>query len=53
VRAATRKSAGQARFRNLRDFVLSLILVIRARGEVQRRGWLGGDARASILDEYW
>ena len=29
----SRKSAGQARFRNLRDFVLSLIPVIRARGE--------------------
>ena len=25
----------------------------QARGEVQGRAWLGGDARASILDEYW
>ena len=40
MRPATRK--GHAQFPNLGDFVLSVSLVIRARGEVQGRGWLGG-----------
>jgi cardiolipin synthase (CMP-forming) len=37
VRAATRKGAGQTRFPNLRDFVLSVVPVTPARREVQRR----------------